>query len=201
MIRTNVVVFAVAASLACGQSLAQHAHVHGNAELQVTVQGQSLTVLLATPLENLVGFEHAPRTDKQKAAAQALGEQLARPDVLFVPSQAARCTPSASVVNAPVLGMNGVIEGYVAKQPVAQSGKPADRGHSHGDKKGAAGGDGHAELLAQFTYKCEQPAALKGLEVRLFDAFRGVRRIDAQVAGPAGQKAIRLSSSRRMVSW
>lgn len=201
MIRINVVVFAVAASLAYGQSLAQHAHVHGNAELQVTVQGQALTVLLATPLENLVGFEHAPRTDKQKAAAQALGEQLAKPDVLLVPSQAARCSASASVVNAPVLGMNGVIEGRLEKQPPAQPGNAAHRGHSHGDKKGAVGGDGHAELLAQFTFRCEQPAALKGLEVRLFDAFRGLRRIDAQVAGPAGQKAIRLSSSRRMVSW
>ncbi|MBM3344989.1 MAG: DUF2796 domain-containing protein [Betaproteobacteria bacterium] len=201
MNRMYAVIAVIATSLACGKSLAQHAHVHGNAELQIAVQGQALTVQLASPLENLIGFEHAPRTDKQKAAAQALGERLARPDALFVPSRDARCTPHASVVNAPVLGMNGVIEGRAEKQPSAQAGKTAHRGHSHGPKKGELGGEGHAELLAQFAFKCEQPAALKGVEVRLFDAFRGLRRIDAQVAGPAGQKAVRLSSSQRMVSW
>lgn len=201
MNRTNTVIAMVAISLVCGPTLAQHAHVHGNANLQITIDGSVLTLMLSTPLENVVGFEHSPRTDSQKAAAQALGERLTRPDALFIPSRQARCTPTASVVNAPVLGMNGVIEGRVEKQPAAQAGKAAQRGHSHGAKKSEPGGDGHAELLAQFTYKCEQPAALKGLEVRLFDAFRGVRRIDAQVAGPAGQKAARLSSSQRLVSW
>jgi hypothetical protein len=197
----NTVVVFIAASLVHGASLAQHAHVHGNANLQVTIDGPALRVTLSSPLENLIGFEHAPRTDKQKAAAQALGERLAKPAALLVASREARCTPTASVVNAPVLGMNGVIEGREDKQPSAQAGKAAHRGHSHGAKKGETGGDGHAELLAQFTYRCEQPAALKGIEVRLFDAFPGLRRIDTQIVGPAGQKAVRLSSSQRLISW
>jgi hypothetical protein len=182
-------------ALASAQAGAQHAHVHGNAELQVALDGPSLTLMLSSPLENLLGFEHAPRTDKQKAAAQALAERLAKPERLFVPTREAQCSPVASVIDAPVLGWSGSKGGTVAKEGAAAGRRPSAHKHDKPD------GDGHAEIMAQFTFRCEQAAALKGVEVRLFDAFKGIRRINAQVAGPAGQKAARLSASQRVVSW
>ena len=182
-------------ALASAQAAAQHAHVHGNAELQVALDGPSLTLMLSSPLENLLGFERAPKTDKQKAAVQGLAERLAKPELLFVPTREARCSPAASVINAPVLGWNGGSGGKEVPQGAA-AGRPPS-GHKHDRPNG----DGHAEIMAQFTFRCEQTAALKGVEVRLFDAFRGIRRINAQVAGPSGQKSARLSASQRVVSW
>src|SRR5437879_845104 len=54
----------------------QHAHVHGIASLQLAVDGNTLTLDLSSPLDNLLGFEHVPRTDKQKAAVHNMAERL-----------------------------------------------------------------------------------------------------------------------------
>ena len=44
------------------------AHVHGSAVLQVVMDGETVELALQSPLDNLVGFEHAPRTESQKKA-------------------------------------------------------------------------------------------------------------------------------------
>ena len=44
------------------------AHVHGVAKIDLAVDGNKLTLSMEMPLENLAGFEHLPKTDKQKAA-------------------------------------------------------------------------------------------------------------------------------------
>src|SRR5690606_12673416 len=38
------------------------AHVHGSAVLQVVMDGETVELALQSPLNNLLGFEHAPRT-------------------------------------------------------------------------------------------------------------------------------------------
>ena len=49
-------------------------HVHGVASLQVAVDGNTLTLNLESPLDNVLGFEHAPRSEKQKAAVRSMDE-------------------------------------------------------------------------------------------------------------------------------
>jgi len=148
------------------------AHVHGTASLQVAIDGQTLTLNLETPLENLLGFEHAPRTDKQKAAVRAMSERLNQPAELFSPSPAARCTSVSVALDSAVLKPG---------QPVA--------------------GDGHADLDGEYVFRCENPAALRELEVGLFQHFPKLRRLDVQVAGPRGQSAASLSPQQRHLAW
>ncbi|MGB0128732.1 MAG: DUF2796 domain-containing protein [Rhodocyclaceae bacterium] len=45
-------------------AVAQHAHEHGVAKLDVASDGGALAINVESPLDNRVGFEHAPRTDK-----------------------------------------------------------------------------------------------------------------------------------------
>ena len=42
---------------------------------------------------------------------------------------------------------------------------------------------------------------LQGVEVKLFDRFRGVRRLDVELAGPRGQKSLRLTPKQRIIAW
>lgn len=42
------------------------AHVHGIGELNVAIDGEALLVELISPAMDLVGFEHAPRTEAQR---------------------------------------------------------------------------------------------------------------------------------------
>ena len=43
-----------------------HAHVHGAVQLDVAVDGPTLTLTLEAPLDSVVGFERAPRTAAEK---------------------------------------------------------------------------------------------------------------------------------------
>jgi hypothetical protein len=45
----------------------------------------------------------------------------------------------------------------------------------------------HADLDASYEFTCASPEQLKALEVGLFDAFKRIQRIDAQVAVAGGQ--------------
>ena len=148
------------------------AHVHGAASLQVAIDGNTLTLHIESPLESLLGFEHAPRTDKQKAAVRALSERLNQAGDLFMPSPAARCAPVSVKLDSPVL--------QAGKQPT---------------------GDGHADLDGEFVFRCENPEALRDLEVAIFPSFPNLRRLDVQVAGPRGQSAATLSPQQRRIAW
>ena len=88
-------------------AMAQNAHVHGAARLELTVDGQRVSLRLESPLQNLLGFEHAPRTDREKAAVKTMTERLGRPDELFALTAAARCKAGTTHIDAPVLGLVG----------------------------------------------------------------------------------------------
>jgi hypothetical protein len=149
------------------------AHVHGTASLQVAIDGQTLTLNLETPLENLLGFEHAPRTDKQKAAVRAMSERLNQPADLFSPSPAAQCTSVSVALDSPVL-------------------KPARQ----------AAGDDHADLDGELRLPLRRSCSTARPRSRpLCSSFPRLQRIDVQVAGPRGQSAARLSPQQRRVSW
>lgn len=168
----------VAALLAGGQVLAHEpgAHVHGNATLQIAVDGSTVQLDLDTPLDNLLGFEHAPRSSKEKQAAQAMAATLRHPEALFVLTPAAQCTPGSVQLTAPVLNLG---------TPEADTAKDGD----------------HAELEAVISFNCRVPSALKDIEVKLFDAFPGIRQLHTQLAGPRGQAAAKLTTNQRRLSW
>jgi len=185
------------AALALGMTspvAAQHAHVHGTARLYLAVDQQRVNFRLESPLENLLGFERAPRTEKETAAVKSMAERLARPDALFALTAAARCTAGTVRIHAPVVGLAGHSVAAADAQAVA----PGKSG-SGGAKKGAKAD--HADLEAQFVFQCEDIARLHDVEVRLFDAFRGLRQLDVQAVTPLGQKSLRLTPSKRQVTW
>lgn len=152
------------------------AHVHGNAEMQVVVDGQQLTIELQSPMDSLVGFEHAPRTEKQKQAIKAMEERFAAPATLFVPTPEAKCTAEPGTLKLPRYA------------DVTENKRKRDK-------------DVHSEMEATIHFQCEQPAELKGVEVTLFDAFTRIHRLDVQAMTPRGQSAARLTPKQRKLQW
>lgn len=149
-----------------------HAHVHGQAELEVAVDGANLSLRLASPLEAVLGFEHAPRSDRERAAAAALRKTLVAGERLFAPTAAAGCKLEESRAISDVL-----------------------------DRKPGAGQDGHGDVVAEYRFICAGPDKLTGMEVRLFDAFPKLRRVDARVVSGKGQSARRLTAKMRYLTW
>lgn len=154
-----------------GSALAQKAHVHGMAQLAVAVEGPLLSITLEAPLDGLVGFERAPRSEAERKAAAAALARLKDGAALFKPDAAAGCTLGEARVSAAVL------------------------------EPGAAGaGSDHADLDAAYTFRCASPQALRTLQVALFDAFPRLMQIDVQVAGVRAQSKATLKRPARSVT-
>ena len=150
------------------------AHEHGALKLDVAIEGNKLTIAMEAPLDNLLGFERAPRTDAERKAAAEVLARLRSPiqgKALFSADAAAQCTLSKADVQAPVL------------EPGA---KPAPK-------------DEHADLDASYEFSCAQPAELRSLDVGLFDAYKRIQRIDVQVAGAKSQSKVTLKRPARSV--
>lgn len=174
------VIAAAAATAAPSAAAAAGKHQHGVAELNVAVEGSALELEFTSPLENLVGFEHAPRSERQRKLLQTLQERFSNPAALFAPSAAAQCSVAESTLELP---------GATKRQ----DGKA---GHDdHGEH------DGHAALHLSARFECKQPAELKAIELALFDTYRGLRRVKVETVTPQRQLAETLTPRKRTLAW
>lgn len=166
--RSFVLLLAAALSLS---ALAAPPHVHGVASLDVAVDGNTLSLHLESPMENLIGFEHPAYDPAQKEALNRLLAQLRRPAELFVPTPAAGCVPGKPMLASSLFGT------------------PDKSFNQHG----------HADLDADFAFSCAHPEQLTGLEVHLIPVFPRTHRVNVQIAGPKGQAAVRLEAGNTHV--
>lgn len=144
-----------------------HAHVHGQAQLEVSLDSARLSLLFQIPMEAIVGFERAPRNDEERARLDRAIELLRAPG-LFRPSPDAQCK-----AEAPTLTWSS--GGPTALPPE----------------------DSHTDLRLSLAFDCAEPSRLGAVEVGAFDAFSRLRRIEARVAGPTGSTSRVLQRGRR----
>jgi hypothetical protein len=162
------------ASLVPAAVLAQgEPHVHGLVNLDVALEGQTLTMTLQAPVDTLLGFEHRPRTPAQRQAADTMIKRMNEGASLIRPNPAAKCTPAKSTVEAKAL----------------EAARPAS-----GTLE-----DGHADLDASFEFTCAQPDKLASIELSFFEAFQRIERIEVQVAGPRGQSKQTLQRPHKLL--
>lgn len=154
-------------------------HEHGVAELRVAVDGPALLVELESPLDNLVGFEHAPRDQEQRDALASAEQTLAQFHRLFDLPAAAACTLKEVHLQSP--------------WPQSEDHHRHEHEHDHQD------GETHADMRIHYELACAQPQALSSVAVKLFDAFPRIHHIRAETATPRGQGSATLSpASRRL---
>lgn len=75
------------------------AHVHGAAEFVLATTDTGAEAEFNSPLFNLIGFEHEPKTPEQEAALSTLVDTLADASRLFVTSEDAGCSTIDSMIN------------------------------------------------------------------------------------------------------
>ena len=164
----------LAACALAAHAQAQHAHVHGQLKLDVAVDVQTLTIAIDTPLDSIVGFERAPRTDAERKAVQQAVAQLRAADKLFAIDPSAGCKLGQVDLDAPALGLGQ-----------ARPGEPA----------------GHADLEGSFTFECASAVQARFIDVGLFGAFRNARQIEVQIVTPDGQYQRTLKRPAGRLAW
>ena len=85
-------VLTCAATGATAAATSHGAHEHGTAEIELAVEGSDVVVNFASPLYNLVGFEHAPRDESDREAVAVVRAVLDDPGNLIQFQADAACT-------------------------------------------------------------------------------------------------------------
>lgn len=166
--------FATGAAAAPGHA---HGHTHGQGTMTVVLDGQRLAVELDVPLESLLGFERAPRTDAERRQVQKALAVLRDAGRWLLPAADAGCTLEQQSVDAPEL------EAAATTQPTARAARP------------------HPDAQVQVQFQCAQPQRLGRLEVRLFEQAPALQKLQVQSVLPTGQRQAVLRPQARVLDW
>jgi hypothetical protein len=183
----------VCAALSAAPALADKAHRHGAARMDLAVEGRGVEIELEVPLADLVAFEHAPETDAQREAVMVAAAIMHDAGRLFTFPAEADCSPERISLESEV------VDGELLAAPGA---------HAHGAKGKTGRHDGHekaeevhADLDAEWIFICRNPEKLKSIEVGLFKHFPSLQEIAVQMLTPAGQGAAELTPQSSVIRW
>jgi hypothetical protein len=146
------------------------AHQHGASKLNVAIEGQTISMELSAPADDIVGFETRPRTEKQKASVEQATGTLRDPLKLFALPQGAGCTVASASVEQ-------VFE-----------------------EEASAKASDHSEFEGRYSLSCSNMAAVSEIEFPYFKLFPKVEEVEVQVISPKGQKSFEVKRNRPRLS-
>jgi len=151
---------------------AHGAHEHGIAQLQVAVTAGTLQMHLESPAINIVGFEHPPKDDDERALIEKGLADLKNP-ALFVLEPASACTFVKADVTSDLA---------TAPEPNAAP---------------AGTGEVHADVDADYRFTCRVP--LKAIRVMLLDRFSGIESLRVQLITDTDQRSLTLDKTNTTI--
>ncbi len=186
--RTSLLPLALAAALVGPVAVAheQHAHVHGLAHADVAIDGGRVEITLRATAYDLVGFERAPADEAEKAKLQAARALMLDHARLWRFSVAAGCVAQAPVLEVPASDGMGHDHDHDHDH---------DHGHDHDHDHG-----GHVDWQARYRFDCATPAALRAIDVSVFEAVPALQTLEVQLIDAAGARALTLSPGQARIA-
>lgn len=143
------------------------AHEHGHGRLDIAIEGKRVSMALAVPGADIVGFEHEASTDEQKTTIEKAKATLSDALSVFAFPAAAGCKLAEAKVEA---------------------GAEEEHEHEHkADTAGKAEEQHHSEFHAEYAVDCAAPEKLTGITFKYFDLFPGAQELDVNLATEKGQ--------------
>ncbi len=167
------------------------AHEHGAARLDVALSGGTLELQIDGAAFNFVGFERAPEGADEVARVEQARLMLNNASALFGWEAAAGCSSQSSRIDATL--------------PEAAAEKAHDHGHEHkhDHEHDHDGHDdshgGHSNWRSYHRFSCSRPEALGAIEVRLFQHFPELKRLDFQLVTDTTQTGGRLEPGQSVI--
>ncbi|MCT8162112.1 DUF2796 domain-containing protein [Pseudoruegeria sp. SHC-113] len=200
-----------AAALASGEETREMgAHEHGHGALNIAIEGNTLAIELEVPGFDIVGFEHAPESDADKAAVEEALAKLSEPLSLFVLPEAAGCQVSEMLVE---LHGEELHEDHEEEHDHDEKHEEHAEGHDHDDEKHEehaeghdhdeheehAEGESHSEFHAAFLMTCEDASKLTQVELAYFNAFPNAEELEVQLVTDAGARSVEASGDAAVI--
>lgn len=174
------------------------AHEHGRGSLNIAIDGDMAGFDMRVPGADIIGFEHAARTDEQKAKLEAAKEFLGNPLKVAAPPPAADCTAGESFVHYTKDPEHAAMHqkhhgggghgGGNEKHGDHHEGKEHHGGHHGAHHEGHHGyQEGHAEFHLGFQLQCLSPEKLTSVTVGYFEQFPNAQSLLVRIATANGQ--------------
>ena len=148
------------------------AHEHGHSKLNIAVEGTSVVMEVAAPGLDVLGFEHPPETEADKAAVAAGTAALADPLSLFVLPAAAGCQVTEAAVE--------LAQEEHDHDEAEAAGEAHAHEHDHEEEL-------HSEFSGRYTLACADPAALTEIAFAWFDRFPNAKEVAVTLVTAKGQ--------------
>ena len=176
----------------------QEAHEHGAARMNVALEGNDLYIELTSPAANIVGFEHHPSTEKQKASVKKAIETLQAGAALFILSAGAEGRLAKSMVHTDI--ESDFDQEFEHEHTLEQGGinKGAEE-QKHQENQEAEEHERHSDFKAEYHFVCKQPEKLAQIEVTLFRLFPGIEHIEVQLMTASKQTAVELTAKKNKI--
>ena len=169
--------------------------------LRLAQEGTEVVVHFESPLDSIVGFEHEPANDQQRAALEE-AVLLVRDAENIIRLPAGCVSSGEAEVSVPYVaddhgddhdGADGHSDPDHDDDADQADHADHDDHADHADHESGEDGDGHdahaegevhADLNATYKYRCE--AGIEWLEVTAFATFDGLEEAELQAVGPDG---------------
>ncbi len=168
-----------------GEAATPGAHVHGEGEINIAVEGTRAKVELRAPSESIYGFEHEAKTaaeKKKRAAAMEILETRMHQMVVFDPGLGCKFS-KAKVVEKK--------EEHHGKEK-QHTQKRDKHGHSHDHKHSAE----HREVHAEYDVNCQKPLAGSVVRFAVTKSFPNLEKVRVQGLSEKKQSGVEIVKDR-----
>jgi hypothetical protein len=180
------------------------AHVHGVAHLNMALEGNNLYIELTSPAANIVGFEHHPRTQEQKAAVKEAIKKLEAGENLFALPSGAGGRLVKSGTHTDTNRDNGheseEAHSHEHGETSREAGHENDK-HDHEEHQDGDEHQRHSEFRAEYHFICNKPEKLAFVDVMLFRVFTGIEHIEVQLLAGTQQKSLELTARKNKIHF
>lgn len=185
------------ASPVMAETHSHDAHVHGEATLNLVIDGNELLLELESPAANLLGFEHAPQNQAQKQQLKKTQSLLSNVDSLVE-----------------LGGLNCQLVSAEIEMPHADhKSDHHDSHHSHGHNNGQRDDHHddhhkkhhnteaaeHSEIHAQYSLNCPTGKPIEQLTLPLFQHFPGLEKLQVMWINGNQQGVSRLTANHSVL--
>ena len=177
------------------------AHNHGFGELNVAIEGQTVVLELNSPAFNIVGFEHPPETNKDKATIKDAVSVLNDGSKLFLFPITAGCRlASVNIGSSLINGQHSAHEDHDSDHKDAKH-EDHDSDHKDAKHEDHKDRDIHSEFQANYKFKCDVIKKVNTIRIMIFKHFPNTSQLDVKTILPNGQSAMKLTPASTLLSF
>ena len=172
------------------------AHNHGFGELNVAIEGQTVVIELNSPAFNIVGFEHSPETNKDKAAIKDAVSVLNDGSKLFLFPTTAGCRLASVHIGSSLIdGQHSAHKNHDDDHKDSKHDDHKDHDDDHKER------DIHSEFQANYKFQCDVVEKVNTIQIMIFKHFPNTRQLDVKTILPNGQSAMKLTPASNLLSF